>query len=816
MGKEESNKKSRKRALVSEAVGSQTVQFVSVGQTLSERYKLVEELGRGAMGIVFKAEDELLEGMEVAIKVLPPELANDKRSKKRLRKETLSAIKLSHPNILRINGFQEDGSIPFIVMEYLEGHTVEDEAVDREEEVLEVDEVLEIAKAVCEALDYAHECGIVHRDIKPTNLIYHKHNDRHIVKVADFGIAYQIKNSVTRLTGFESSGTLYYVAPEQLRGEKPRTESDQYSLAATLYELLSGDPPFHGAGLSQQVLSVKPKPIEGVPEHVNEALLRALSKKPEERFPSCGDFYAALNAEFVGTAPAEEKPVVEEKVEEPELTIPAVSVEEEVEQEKEKEEEEQNSSIESLGLSVPKTSIYDEEASEPEESIDVSEQLGKICVKTNVGNTTCALVYYIEGRKQTKYLQLPVEGVWYEFKRLDFRSYTLLFEAEGFISKEVDVKLSENNQVIQQSVELESDGVCVGKEEDGPNVLRIVLLLILLGLLIVMFVQSPGSRVKQSRPKQTKRRVVRNPRFRNSSPSSTPVREVPRLGKLIFDVQPTSAKVYIDGFFVAPDKWNGLPREKGSYKVTAKLAGHYDEVQRVYLNAGETRTVRLRFAAKEVEKKRPEPIRSPPAPTRAPTPAPRPSNLFEGKKLVNRYQMAQVLSRFLIQKGLARRTSNHGLSDVDGKYAEAVAITTGAKLLEGYDGKFHGRKLVNRYQMAVIIHELLTKLGQRPRGNKGASAFSDVPRNHWAYAAISHVTELEILQGYDGKFHGPRLLNRFQMAVVMNKAANRVGLARTEQAVRFTDVPRTHWAYDSIIALSEMSLLKSDDMDGIN
>ena len=896
MSKDEGKKKSRKRALVAEAAGGQTIRFVTVGQTLSDRYKLVEELGRGAMGIVFKAEDELLEGMEVAIKVLPPELANDKRSKKRLRKETLAAIKLSHPNILRINGFQEDGDIPYIVMEYLQGHTIEDEAVDREDEVLELPEVLEIAKSVCEALDYAHECGVVHRDIKPTNLIYHKQNEQLIVKVADFGIAYQIKNSVTRLTGYESSGTLYYVAPEQLRGERPQKASDQYSLAATLYELLAGDPPFFGAGMSQQIMSVKPKPIADIPDHVNEALLKALAKKPEDRFESCGELYAALIDEPL-------EPVVEKTVEESELTVPAVSVDDEPSKEEEqlgkisvktnvsnatctltyhidgeekteqlqlvveglwyKFKELENRSytllfeadgyiskeidvkltstsnvieqavqleseggqkteegIESLGLSVPKVTEDDEASPEwDDDKAESEEQKGKISVKTNVANTTCALIYYIEGRKKSKYLQLAVEGVWYNFKELESRTYTLVFEAEGYESKEVEVKLSSENSEVQQSIEMTVDESANNvAADDGPISFRVLLLLILFGLLVIMNFQSQGRERSKPKPKpkppKVKKRIVTRPTKR-----SRPLRRVPQVGTLIFDVQPPSAKVYIDGFFVSPHKWKGLPRKRGSYKVTAKLAGHYDEVQWVSLLAGEKLTVRIRFTEKEPVKKEPtkapQPKRVAPPPTKAARPKPKRKGLFSGKKLVNRYQVALVISRFLLKKRLARWTRKHSFTDVDSKYDEAVAISTTARVLEGYDGKFAGRKLINRYQMALILHKLLTMMGYRYRGGV-STAFSDVSRTHWANVAIGHIVELGLMKGYDGKYHGDRLLNRFQLAMIMKALTDKVGLMKTDPALNFPDVPFSHWAYMAVHSLARMGLIQADDMDGTN
>ena len=273
---------------------SSTVVFVSAGMNLSGRYELVREIARGGMGIVFEAVDRQLEDLPIAVKVLPPELATSARSKKRLRKEAIASMKLSHPNIVRLFGFEEDGATSFLKMEYVNGKSLDDALAETDDETLPLDEVMQIARDVCPALDYAHSAGIIHRDIKPANLMYHIDGETKSVKIADFGIACTVKDSMTRLTGVESAGTLLYISPEQLRGGRPQAQSDQYSLAATLYELLSGDPPFVGGGLSHQVINAKPKAIDGVPEVVNSALLRALAKKPEDRFENCSALLAAL------------------------------------------------------------------------------------------------------------------------------------------------------------------------------------------------------------------------------------------------------------------------------------------------------------------------------------------------------------------------------------------------------------------------------------------------------------------------------------------------------------------------------------------
>ncbi len=291
MSEEKRTKPSRRRKLVAKAEAV-TVHIVTAGQTLSERYHLVRELARGGMGVVFEAEDRELENRKLAVKVLPPELSHSAKAKKRLKKEAIAAMELTHPNILRLHGFEQDEDTAYLVMELLEGESL-DEAL-AEYETLPIDQVLAIARDVCPALDYAHSKGVIHRDIKPANLMYEGSQEESTVKLTDFGIAYVVKDSMTRLTGLESAGTLLYVSPEQLRNDPPSPQSDQYSLAATLYELLSGDPPFAGAGLAHKILEAKVRPIEELPQHVNEALIRALSKEPKERFDSCGDLLEAL------------------------------------------------------------------------------------------------------------------------------------------------------------------------------------------------------------------------------------------------------------------------------------------------------------------------------------------------------------------------------------------------------------------------------------------------------------------------------------------------------------------------------------------
>ena len=311
-----------------------TITIVTAGQTLAGRYRLEREVARGAMGIVFEAYDEELNDRKVAIKVLPPEMASNENAIKRFKGEAVAAIDLTHNNIVRLYSFDVDNNQAFLVMELLEGKSLEDRIVD--DGPLPLADAIEVAKQAAAGLDEAHLAKVVHRDIKPANLLY-KDAERKVLKVADFGIACHVRDTMTRLTGQEASGTLLYVAPEQLRGKRPTPQADQYSLAATVYEALSGHPVFSGIGLSVQIMEGTPEPIEGVPDTVNAALARALSKVPEERFETCSAFAEALAA-----APAE----VEEPAEVAVEPAPPTAAPEEKEPVEEKVEEEQIAEIE--------------------------------------------------------------------------------------------------------------------------------------------------------------------------------------------------------------------------------------------------------------------------------------------------------------------------------------------------------------------------------------------------------------------------------------------------------------------------------------
>jgi len=259
-----------------------TLQVADPNKVLCERYIVLERLGRGASGTVYRAKDTQLDEF-IALKVLPPELITDNTAVERMREEVRIAKKLRHDNIAAVYDFQIDRAKGwcFITMELVDGSDLI--TLLREKGELGLEEVLGIVEQVASALDYAHKKGVIHRDIKPHNIMLAKDG---AVKVTDFGIAKRLRDEMSRISQTQPLGTPAYMAPEHLLGERIGREIDIYSLAATVYELLSGHPPYSGDYhqiIAQVVKGKKVKPIKGVPGYVNEALLKGLSHNPADR-----------------------------------------------------------------------------------------------------------------------------------------------------------------------------------------------------------------------------------------------------------------------------------------------------------------------------------------------------------------------------------------------------------------------------------------------------------------------------------------------------------------------------------------------------
>jgi formylglycine-generating enzyme required for sulfatase activity len=267
---------------------SQTELGLMPDQLLLSRYRIQRELGMGGMGRVYLATDERL-GILVAVKVLREVLSRDPGSVQRLIAEAKLAIRLAHPNVVRVNNFENGEFLKFLVMEYVEGETLAHK-IARDKKLPE-EEVKRIAIEICRGLEHAHQKKVIHRDIKPGNILLAKSGE---IKIADFGIARECRDSMSRLTSQVDSGTLLYMSPEQMIGESNEA-SDVYSLGVVLYEMLTGQPPFRSGDIPYQIREIVPKPPAGLSPELSAIVLRCLQKKPDNRFPSVREMREELD-----------------------------------------------------------------------------------------------------------------------------------------------------------------------------------------------------------------------------------------------------------------------------------------------------------------------------------------------------------------------------------------------------------------------------------------------------------------------------------------------------------------------------------------
>ena len=274
-----------------------TLRGFSAKQRLFDRYELREILGRGGMGVVWRAYDEQLE-REVALKFLPELLVLDRAAMIELKRETKRSLELTHHHIVRIYDFAQDNQSACISMEYVDGETLSASRIERPNKVFEVDDLGSVVEQACDALEYAHvKAKIVHRDFKPANLM---RNSRGELKVTDFGIARSLSDSVSMLS-IRTSGTLVYMSPQQLNGERANPVDDIYSLGATVYELLTGKPPFYSGGIELQIrdkvphaMGVRRNALEVatdkvIPEPWEATVAACLAKNPIKRPGSAAD-----------------------------------------------------------------------------------------------------------------------------------------------------------------------------------------------------------------------------------------------------------------------------------------------------------------------------------------------------------------------------------------------------------------------------------------------------------------------------------------------------------------------------------------------
>lgn len=274
-----------------------------VGETLSGRYRLLTRLAGGGMGEVYRGHDTLLERV-IAVKVLQPSLAGDPSLVERFKIEARTAARLTHPNVVGVYDWGSHAdALYYMVMEYVSGTDLRDLLVRRG--LLEPAQAVEVAAAVCDALAVAHSCGLVHRDVKPENVLLDRTGK---VKVADFGIAVVVDQERT-MPGGTLFGTLRYLAPEQARGAEAGFSSDIWAVGAVLSELLTGRPPFQGTGVELLRRRAEEPPEapsayeKNVPSELDAIVLKACALDPGERFSDASEMANALRRVAVRSLP---------------------------------------------------------------------------------------------------------------------------------------------------------------------------------------------------------------------------------------------------------------------------------------------------------------------------------------------------------------------------------------------------------------------------------------------------------------------------------------------------------------------------------
>src|SRR5918996_1429201 len=269
-----------------------------IGRLISGRYRLIGPLGEGGMATIWRALDEQLD-REVAVKILRPQFSSDPGFSARFKQEARAAGGLSHPNIVGVYDYGTDGADgePYIVMELVHGSDLA--AILHERGALSVTDSVRIAIGVADALEVAHRRGIVHRDVKPGNIMITDGGD---VKVTDFGIARAVSEASMTVTG-TTLGSVHYFSPEQARGDEVTGASDVYSLGIVLFEMLTGRRPFSGDSAAAVALKRlnedAPRPSDlgpRIPAGLEAILMRALAREPASRFPDAGAFAEALRA----------------------------------------------------------------------------------------------------------------------------------------------------------------------------------------------------------------------------------------------------------------------------------------------------------------------------------------------------------------------------------------------------------------------------------------------------------------------------------------------------------------------------------------
>jgi serine/threonine protein kinase len=269
-----------------------------IGKSLSGRYKIEEMLGQGGMSAVYKAQDPNLKRV-VAVKMIHPHLSSDPDFVKRFEEEATAVAQLRHPNIIQVYDFNNDDDNYYMVLEFVPGETVQDhlKRLNASGRRISITKAIEYIAEICDAVDYAHQRGMIHRDIKPANLMINVTGQAILM---DFGIAKIVGGQRHTATG-AVVGTAMYMAPEQIKGENPDRRADIYSLGVTLFEMLSGHPPYEADSAMTLMMMHVNDPVPDVrklnpdvPDDLVAVINKSLAKEPNQRYQTAAQMAAAL------------------------------------------------------------------------------------------------------------------------------------------------------------------------------------------------------------------------------------------------------------------------------------------------------------------------------------------------------------------------------------------------------------------------------------------------------------------------------------------------------------------------------------------
>lgn len=297
-----------------------------IGHTIGGRYKIEELLGQGGMSAVYKGTDPNLH-RTVAIKLIHPHLSNNPEFVRRFEQEAAAVAQLRHPNIIQVYDFANDGDVYYMVLEYVPGETLQEQLAQLMDagEQLDADSIARIMASVSDAVAYAHDKGMIHRDLKPANVMIRPNGEPILM---DFGVAKMLGGAQHTATG-AVIGTALYMAPEQVRGERPDERADIYSLGVMLFETVAGRRPFDGDSAITIMMKHVNEPVPDVrtlraetPEQFVAVIEKAMAKAPEDRFQTAAEMAAALRAMRETAAPG--STVVEAQ---PESTVVEVAPE---------------------------------------------------------------------------------------------------------------------------------------------------------------------------------------------------------------------------------------------------------------------------------------------------------------------------------------------------------------------------------------------------------------------------------------------------------------------------------------------------------